>query len=65
MDIDKVLHELDTLPARVTAKLAVAEEKAAAASAHQKTDRQWQMEVTEAWKKFVAEKKKNKTNGVC
>uniref|UniRef100_A0A0V0I304 Glutamate decarboxylase n=1 Tax=Solanum chacoense TaxID=4108 RepID=A0A0V0I304_SOLCH len=69
MDIVKVLHELDMLPARVKAKLAVAEEASAAANgsdnaSHHKTDREWELEVTEAWKKFVA-KKKNKTKGVC
>ncbi|XP_015058106.1 glutamate decarboxylase [Solanum pennellii] len=69
MDIVKVLHELDMLPARVKAKLAVAEEAAAAngidSVAHHKTDREWELQVTEAWKKFVADKKKNKTMGVC
>ncbi|KAM3328040.1 glutamate decarboxylase [Capsicum galapagoense] len=68
IDIVKVLHELDSLPARVNAKLAVAEEKAAASGVdivHHKTDREWELEVAEAWKKFVADKKKNKTSGVC
>ncbi|XP_006352388.1 glutamate decarboxylase [Solanum tuberosum] len=68
MDIAKVLHELDMLPARVKAKLAMAEEAAAAngsdSASHHKTDREWELEVTEAWKKFVANKKK-KTKGVC
>ncbi|KAF3643538.1 Glutamate decarboxylase 1, partial [Capsicum annuum] len=60
IDIVKVLHELDSLPARVNAKLAVAEEKAAASGVdivHHKTDREWELEVAEAWKKFVADKK--------
>ncbi|CAN4114699.1 unnamed protein product [Withania somnifera] len=66
LDIEKVLHELDTLPARVNAKHAMAEEAAAASGIpHQKTDRERKHEVTEAWKKFVADKKKNKTKGVC
>nr|NP_001312769.1 glutamate decarboxylase-like [Nicotiana tabacum]AAM48129.1 glutamate decarboxylase [Nicotiana tabacum] len=62
IDIEKVLHELDTLPARVNAKLAVAE--ANGSGVHKKTDREVQLEITTAWKKFVADKKK-KTNGVC
>ncbi|OIT01659.1 PREDICTED: glutamate decarboxylase [Nicotiana attenuata] len=62
IDIGKVLHELDTLPARVNAKLAVAEANGSAV--HKKTDREVQLEVTAAWKKLVADKKK-KTNGVC
>ncbi|XP_055828188.1 glutamate decarboxylase [Solanum dulcamara] len=71
MDIGKVLHELDMLPARVNAKLAMAEEKAAAtangsdSALRQKSNREWELQVTEAWKKFVADKKKSKTSGVC
>ncbi|KAK4369742.1 hypothetical protein RND71_009217 [Anisodus tanguticus] len=67
MDIGKVLHELDTLPARVNAKLVVAEEKAVAngsGSVHHKTEMELQVEATAAWKKFVADKKQKKS-GVC
>ncbi|MCE7766560.1 hypothetical protein GQL56_28435 [Pseudomonas putida] len=61
IDIEKVLHELDTLPARVNAKLVVAEVNGS--GVHKKTDREVQLEVTAAWKKLVADRKK--TKGVC
>ncbi|CAL5368196.1 unnamed protein product [Camellia sinensis] len=57
-DIQKVLLELDSLPARVSAKMAVAQE-----SVVKKTDLEVQREVTDAWKRFVLSRKK--TNGVC
>ncbi|XP_075510438.1 glutamate decarboxylase [Primulina tabacum] len=63
-DIEKVLHDLDTLPARVTEKLAatsVVEEHAP--SVVKKTAIEVQREITTAWRKLVADKKK--TNGVC
>lgn len=58
-DIQKVLQELDSLPARVTAKLTENGE----GSAGKKSAREVQMEITAHWKKFVADRKK--TNGVC
>ncbi|KAK4360048.1 hypothetical protein RND71_022277 [Anisodus tanguticus] len=67
LDIGKVLHELDTLPARVNAKLVMAEEKAVvndSGSVHHKTEMELQVEATAAWKKFVADKKQKKS-GVC
>ncbi|XP_047971168.1 glutamate decarboxylase-like [Salvia hispanica] len=66
MDIEKVLHELDTLPARVTAKLTAAvavEENNHHAPTVKKTVIELQREITATWRKFVAEKKR--TNGVC
>lgn len=73
MDIEKVLHELDSLPARVNAKLsAVTDTTVDAEDNHhhhhhppivKKTSIEMQREITATWKKFVAEKKK--TNGVC
>ncbi|XP_073289066.1 glutamate decarboxylase [Primulina huaijiensis] len=63
-DIEKVLHDLDTLPARVTEKLAataVVEKHAPAVV--KKTAIEVQREITTAWRKLVADKKK--TNGVC
>lgn len=53
-DIQKVLYELDTLPAKITAKVQ---------QSNKKSEIETQREITEAWKKFVREKKK--TNGVC
>ncbi|KAI8029910.1 Glutamate decarboxylase 1 [Camellia lanceoleosa] len=57
-DIQKVLLELDGLPARVSAKMAVVQE-----SVVKKTDLEVQREITDAWKRFVLSRKK--TNGVC
>ncbi|KAJ8540401.1 hypothetical protein K7X08_030320 [Anisodus acutangulus] len=57
-DIQKVLHELDMLPARVSAKLALAEESER--EVHKKSAMEVQLEITNVWKKFVAEKKKTK-----
>ncbi|KAK4717134.1 hypothetical protein R3W88_015472 [Solanum pinnatisectum] len=62
-DIEKVLHELDTLPARVTAKLAATAE-GEVSSGHKKSPMEVQLEITNVWKKFVAEKKKTK-NVIC
>lgn len=61
-DIEKVLHELDSLPARVSAKLAAAEESSS--GVHKKSAMEVQLEITNVWKKFVAEKKKTK-NVIC
>ncbi|KAG6392670.1 hypothetical protein SASPL_146894 [Salvia splendens] len=60
LDIEKVLHELDTLPSKVTEKLAADENHAVVVK---KTALEVQREVTDAWKKMVANKKK--TKGVC
>ncbi|XP_051127197.1 glutamate decarboxylase [Andrographis paniculata] len=65
IDIEKVLHELDSLPARVTEKLTAG--SAAVEENHhaivKKTAIEVQREITAAWRKMVADKKK--TNGVC
>lgn len=64
-DIGKVLHELDTLPAKITAKLAINGEQADknAIVITKKSDLETQREITTVWKKFVLERKK--MNGVC
>jgi glutamate decarboxylase len=59
-DIEKVLHELDTLPARVKAKLELNQEKGII---EKENDLKVEKGITDLWKKFVAEKKK--TKGVC
>ncbi|KAH6760051.1 glutamate decarboxylase [Perilla frutescens var. hirtella] len=61
LDIQKVLHELDSIPARVTEKLAAEEEHHPAVI--KKTTLEVQREITNAWRKMVADKKK--TQGVC
>ncbi|KAI3722961.1 hypothetical protein L2E82_34203 [Cichorium intybus] len=58
-DISKVLHELDTMPAKVSAKKTVSEEKGVAVD----TEEEVTKKITDAWRKFVADKKK--TLGVC
>lgn len=62
-DIEKVLHELDTLPARIIAKQAIEEAHQNVTVVTKKTAIETQREITAAWRKFVMEKKK--TNGVC
>lgn len=57
LDVEKVLHELDALPARV-----VANGGDAAASASER-EMEKQREVISLWKRAVLAKKK--TNGVC
>lgn len=71
LDIEKVMRELDTLPARVTEKLTATKTTVAVEENHhhhhpavvKKTAIEVQREITATWKKFVAERKK--TNGVC
>ncbi|KAF8047374.1 hypothetical protein N665_3071s0001 [Sinapis alba] len=58
-DFEKVLHELDTLPARVHAKMANAK-----ANGVKKTEEETTREVTAYWKKCVETKKTNK-NKIC
>lgn len=64
IDIQKVLHELDTLPAKVNAKLAMAEEENSKNGTVKKTAIETQREITSYWKKFVRERKTNK-NKIC
>ena len=61
-DIERVLHELDTMPSKISAKLSEAEQKNGTVVI-KKTDLETQRQVTTAWRKFVEEKRK--TNGVC
>ncbi|XP_039065812.1 glutamate decarboxylase-like [Hibiscus syriacus] len=63
-DIEKVLHELDTLPVKVNAKLAMAEEEHSKNGTVKKTAIETQREITAYWKKFVSERKTNK-NKIC
>ncbi|XP_047311433.1 glutamate decarboxylase isoform X3 [Impatiens glandulifera] len=58
-DIEKTLHELDTLPARINFKI----EMAKMTGKVKKTDVEVMEEVSAAWKKFVLDRKK--TSGVC
>ncbi|KAL5995458.1 hypothetical protein ACLOJK_025520 [Asimina triloba] len=64
IDIVKVLHELDALPSKVTAKLSITacQEKSGGNGIIKKTALETQREITDVWKKFVMERK---TNGVC
>ncbi|RID45303.1 hypothetical protein BRARA_I02045 [Brassica rapa] len=58
-DFEKVLRELDTLPAKVHAKMANGKAKGV-----KKTEEETTREVTAYWKKFVETKKTNK-NKIC
>ncbi|XP_015879672.3 glutamate decarboxylase [Ziziphus jujuba] len=68
IDIQKVLHELDTLPAKINAKYSDSgnEEVVKVNNGNlvtKKSDIETQREITTIWKKFVLERKK--MNGVC
>lgn len=65
IDIERVLHDLDALPARVGSKYASETEFAVGGDVvvRKKSEREVTLEVTTAWKKFVADRKKR--NGVC
>ncbi|KAF8398847.1 hypothetical protein HHK36_014711 [Tetracentron sinense] len=65
IDIEKVLHELDTLPSRISAKISLTREEKKEDNSTvvvKKSDLEMQREITTAWKKLVMAKK---TNGVC
>uniref|UniRef100_A0A2P2IKI0 Glutamate decarboxylase n=1 Tax=Rhizophora mucronata TaxID=61149 RepID=A0A2P2IKI0_RHIMU len=70
LDITKVLHELDTLPAKLSAKMSAAgcehklQNGTTTTIAVKKTEIETQREITAYWKKFVMAKKSNK-NAVC
>ncbi|KAL0449662.1 UNVERIFIED_CONTAM: Glutamate decarboxylase [Sesamum latifolium] len=61
IDVGKVLHELDLLPSRISEKLISAEGHNS--TVLKKTAIEVQREITTAWRKLVADRKK--TNGVC
>lgn len=64
-DIEKTLHELDSLPSKADMKTTVAGEETQKNNVvvAKKSALETQREITTAWRKFVMEKKK--TNGVC
>jgi glutamate decarboxylase len=74
-DVEKVLHELDTLAARIrmissSSNVTVTEEVVknnGQVVATKKSALETQREITAVWKKFVLERKKlnDKMNGVC
>ncbi|KAF8378854.1 hypothetical protein HHK36_030203 [Tetracentron sinense] len=64
LDIQKVLHDLDTLPAKLSAKMSAICEETNEKNGNEvvkKTALEAQKEITTAWKKFVMAKK----TGVC
>ncbi|PIA64007.1 hypothetical protein AQUCO_00201360v1 [Aquilegia coerulea] len=67
-DIEKVLHDLDNLPAKVQAKaskvISGEENEGNGSGVVKKTALETQREITDAWRKLVADRKK-KTSGVC
>ncbi|KAL5570706.1 hypothetical protein UlMin_020303 [Ulmus minor] len=62
-DIQKVLHELDSLPSKIVAKIAEEGEKNGSVIVIKKSALETQMEIPTISRKFVMDKKK--TNGVC
>jgi glutamate decarboxylase len=62
LDIEKVLHELETLPCRISTKIALANEEKEAAANKEKRDLEKTREITTVWRKFVMQRK---MNGVC
>lgn len=70
IDIGKVLHELDLLPAKViesTTVTVTAEKNDDGEVVPKKSALETQREITTAWRKFVSDRKKmnEKMNGVC
>lgn len=69
IDVTKVLHELDLLPARVISTNTITvtgesgEENEEKVLFAKKSEIETQREITKAWKKFVMDRKK--MNGVC
>ncbi|OWM76690.1 hypothetical protein CDL15_Pgr009255 [Punica granatum] len=63
IDITKVIHELDALPAKVKAKMSASQENGRNGVV-KKTEMETTREITEAWKKFVLARKTNK-NTIC
>ncbi|KAA8529912.1 hypothetical protein F0562_034484 [Nyssa sinensis] len=58
LDITKVIHELDALPAKLSAKITVSsEEKVKNGTVVKKTALETQREITDVWKKFVMARK--------
>jgi glutamate decarboxylase len=73
-DITKVLHELDSLPAKLSAKISVKSEENGkindteagknGTTVVKKTAAETQREITTYWKNFVTAKKSNR-NKIC
>lgn len=59
LDFEKVLNELDSLPARVQSKMANG------VNGVKKTPEETQREITSYWKKFVETRKINKNKIIC
>ncbi|KAL2333206.1 hypothetical protein Fmac_014419 [Flemingia macrophylla] len=66
VDVEKVLHELDSLPSRVISSTSAIEQNGKVVVG-KKSALETQREITAVWKKFVLERKKlnDKMNGVC
>ncbi|KAK9950785.1 hypothetical protein M0R45_006254 [Rubus argutus] len=66
-DIQKVLHELDTLPSKLTSNGTIesqaVENSQKSTITHKKSDLETQREITTIWRKFVMDRKK--TTSVC
>ncbi|MBA0586072.1 hypothetical protein Gorai_016826, partial [Gossypium raimondii] len=59
LDIQKVVHELDALPAKLNARLATEKQEQVKNGTVKKTAIETQREITAYWKKYVTERKSN------
>ncbi|KAL4362031.1 hypothetical protein GQ457_04G010090 [Hibiscus cannabinus] len=64
LDIQKVVHELDALPAKLNAKLATEKREQIKNGSVKKSAIETQREITAYWRKYVTERKANKTQ-IC
>ncbi|CAN1312676.1 Glutamate decarboxylase 4, partial [Linum perenne] len=65
LDIVKVMHDLDGMPAKIRAKVAMVEAMKVNGTFLKKTEMETQREITTYWMNFVASKKKNNKNTIC
>lgn len=65
LDIQKVVHELDALPAKLNARLATEKQEQVKNGTVKKTAIETQREITAYWKKYVTERKSNNKTQIC
>ncbi|PPR97741.1 hypothetical protein GOBAR_AA22925 [Gossypium barbadense] len=65
LDIKKVVHELDALPAKLNARLATEKQEQVKNGTVKKTAIETQREITAYWKKYVTERKSNNKTQIC
>ncbi|PPS18460.1 hypothetical protein GOBAR_AA02118 [Gossypium barbadense] len=65
LDIQKVVHEFDALPAKLNARLATEKQEQVKNGTVKKTAIETQREITAYWKKYVTERKSNNKTQIC